>query len=125
MLNVFQLPYLKPSFGHPVHKRRLNHLMTHKCYYLNTAVHFILFRYFSRTTRGFTTNTAHLYTMSNDGTRSQSLDLGARFEGIDVALLSLVEVDDIPNGAEVINLDILVLEIERVFPNINTNDRSV
>ena len=41
------------------------------------------------------------------------------------ALLCLLEVDNIPNGLEIIDFDVLVLEVERVLPNINTNDRSV
>lgn len=65
------------------------------------------------------------------------------FLSFDKALLGLLEVDDIPDGVEIlcrgkvsatfssgrrgtyISLDIQVLQVERVLPDINTDDRDV
>jgi len=38
------------------------------------------------------------------------------------SLFGLSEVDYIPNGREIIGFDVFVLKIERVFPNVDTND---
>jgi hypothetical protein len=45
--------------------------------------------------------------------------------GLGVETLSLLEVDDIPDGVEIVRLDVLVLEIECVLPDIDSNDRNV
>jgi len=42
--------------------------------------------------------------------------------GLDVSLLSLLEVDNVPDGIEIIRLDILVLQVKGMLPNINSND---
>lgn len=41
------------------------------------------------------------------------------------SLLSLVKVDDVPDSLEVVGLDVLVLEVECVLPDIDTNDGGV
>lgn len=42
--------------------------------------------------------------------------------GLEVALLSLLEVDDVPDGLKIISLDVLVLEVESVLPDVDTDD---
>jgi len=42
--------------------------------------------------------------------------------GLDVSLLRLLEVDNIPDGIEIIWLDVLVLQVEGMLPNVNSND---
>jgi len=37
----------------------------------------------------------------------------------------LLEVDDVPDGIQVVGLDILVLEVECVLPNIDPNDGDI
>ena len=37
----------------------------------------------------------------------------------------MLEVNDIPDSIQVVGLDILVLEVECVLPNIDPNDRDV
>jgi len=41
------------------------------------------------------------------------------------ASLSLLKVDDIPDRREVVGLDVFVLEVESVLPDVDTNDRDV
>lgn len=45
--------------------------------------------------------------------------------GLLETLLGGAEVDDIPNGLEVVCLDIFVLEIKGVLPGVDTNERHV
>jgi len=40
-------------------------------------------------------------------------------------LLRLLEVDDVPDGLEVVGLDVLILDVERVLPNVDADDRDV
>jgi len=56
---------------------------------------------------------------SNFGQRDTSVGTAHTF---DVALFSLLEVDDVPNGIEVIDLDIEVLEVESVLPDVYADD---
>lgn len=42
-----------------------------------------------------------------------------------VALLGFIEVNDVPNSVKVIGLDVEVLEVESVFPDIDTDNRDV
>lgn len=49
-------------------------------------------------------------------------ELGAA-DGLEVALLGLVEVNDVPDGVEVVSLDVQVLEVESVLPDIDADDR--
>jgi len=39
-----------------------------------------------------------------------------------VTFVGFVEIDDVPDGVEVIHLDILVLQVEGVFPDVNADD---
>lgn len=57
--------------------------------------------------------------------RTQKLEVCANLGSLDVALLSLLEVDYVPDGVEVVWLDVLVLEVESVLPNVNADDGSV
>lgn len=47
--------------------------------------------------------------------------LGAA-DGLEVALLGLVEVDDVPDRVEVVDLDVQVLEVERVLPDVDADN---
>jgi hypothetical protein len=47
------------------------------------------------------------------------------FSGLGVETLSLLEVYDVPDRVEVVRLDVLVLEIECVLPDINSDDRNI
>lgn len=40
-------------------------------------------------------------------------------------LLGLLPVDDLPNVLEVVNLDVLVVEVEGVLPDVNAEDGNV
>jgi hypothetical protein len=42
-------------------------------------------------------------------------------DGLHEALLGLVKVDDIPNSVHVVSLDVEVLEVEGMLPDINTD----
>lgn len=54
-----------------------------------------------------------------------ALELSADLGGLEVSLLRLLEVDDVPDSGEVVGLDVLVLEVEGVLPDINTDDRGM
>ena len=43
----------------------------------------------------------------------------------EVSLLSLLVVDDVPDSLEVVGLDVLVLEVEGVLPDVDTDDGDV
>jgi hypothetical protein len=45
--------------------------------------------------------------------------------GLGIETLSLLEVYDVPDGVEIVGLDVLVLEIECMLPDIDSNDRNV
>jgi len=42
--------------------------------------------------------------------------------GLEVSLLCFLEVDNTPDGVEVIWFDVLVLQVEGMLPNVNSND---
>lgn len=45
--------------------------------------------------------------------------------GLSIETLSVFEVYDVPDGVEIVRLDVLVLEIECMLPDINSDDRNV
>jgi len=62
---------------------------------------------------------AHL-THPARGERELELGLGAN-----QPLLGLVEVNDVPDSGEIVELDVLVLEIEGVLPDVNADEGDV
>jgi len=44
------------------------------------------------------------------------------FDRLGEAALCLLEIDNVPNSLQIIWLDVLVLQVECMFPNVNTND---
>lgn len=49
----------------------------------------------------------------------------ARLLGLLETLLGRLEVDDVPNSLEVIGLDVLVLQIEGMFPGVDADQGDV
>jgi len=43
--------------------------------------------------------------------------------GLDVSLLRLLEVDDAPDGIEVVRFDVFVLQVEGMLPDVDSDDR--
>lgn len=45
--------------------------------------------------------------------------------GLLETLLGSLEVDNVPDGLEVVGLDVLVLEVEGVLPGVDADERNV
>jgi len=58
----------------------------------------------------------------DNSTSGPILQFAAR-NGLVVTMLGFIEIDDVPDGIKVIGLDVFVLEIEGVLPDVDADDR--